>query len=820
MNKHFHFWLISLFSTFISIEAQVTPTSQMENLGRGVVVIPNGTNGEFISWRFLGTDDEEKTSFDILRDGEIIKENITNATSFADTKGKSTNKYQIITKFDGEPIDTTDAVSPWTNNFYQLHLDRPASGSDYSYSPADCSVGDVDGDGEYEIIVKWDPSNAKDNSQSGKTGNVILDCYKIDWKTGGEGSTPEKLWRIDLGVNIRAGAHYTQFMVYDFDGDGRSEMICKTAPGSKDGAGNYVSFAGTDSKIKNTNNTKDWRNGEGKIDGGYEFLTVFEGLSGKAIHTVFYKPNRNAQTTGSEATGSFNWDDRSGKKDYASYGNRGERYLACVAYLDGTDQNPCAVFSRGYYTYAYLWAVSFDGKELKDKWFHSSHSKTQYKVTDSEGKTRQYSASLPTSGSGNRTMYGNGNHNLSVGDVDGDGCDEIIWGSAALDNDGKIMYATGYGHGDAIHLADHNPDRPGLEVFEIHEGSPYGWDLHDAATGEIIFSATGGKDNGRGIAAQLSSTHRGSYFSSSNDSQQRSAVTGKVESGGSTSMNFRIFWDGTLQEELFDGGKIDMWNGSSTKRLFISGKNPYDYNYSSTCNGSKSTPNIQADLFGDWREEFILWNSNDCATLNVFTTRETTKYRVPTLMHDHTYRMGIAWQNVAYNQPPHLGYYLPDRYAPDIQFESPELAEQTVELGDSITPITAIFKNSNIVSIDSTFINDQKIRGLASGFERDIKYTEKRITLRGKPDTIGKYTFLFRISTSATGSKKKFIHAIVNVVESTGLNIIENDSENTDKQAQVFDLQGRIVGKYSDLLKNEPLPKGIYIVNRRKIIIE
>ena len=819
MKKNLSFWSLNLLIAFLPLNAQITPTSQMEYLGRGVVVIPNGKSGEFISWRFLGTDDEEKTSFDILRDGEVIKEDITNATSYSDTKGKSTNKYQVVTKFNGTPIDTTEAVSPWTNNFYQLHLDRPAPGSDYTYSPADCSLGDVDGDGEYEIFVKWDPSNAKDNSQSGKTGNVYIDCYKTDWAIGGEGTTPEKLWRIDLGVNIRAGAHYTQFMVYDFNGDGLAEMICKTAPGSKDGTGNYVSSAGTDSKIKNTNNSKDWRNGEGKIDGGYEFLTAFDGLTGKAIHTVFYKPNRNAQTSGSEATGSFNWDDRSGKKDYAGYGNRGERYLACVAYLDGPESNPHAIFSRGYYTFAYIWAVSFDGKEIKDKWFHSSHSKTQYKVTDSSGRTRQYNAPIPTSGSGSRTMYGNGNHNLSVGDVDADGCDEIIWGSAALDNDGKILYATGYGHGDAIHLADHNPDRPGLEVFQIHEGSPYGWDLHDAATGEILFSATGSKDNGRGIAAQLSSTHRGSYFSSSNDSQQRSAVTGKVESSGSTSMNFRIFWDGTLQEELFDGGKIDMWNGSSAKRLFISGKNPYDYNSSSTCNGSKSTPNIQADLFGDWREEIILWNSSNGSTLNVFTTYESTKYRVPTLMHDHLYRMGIAWQNVAYNQPPHLGYYLPDRYAPTISFENSVLAEQTVELGDSITPIVAIFKNSNIVNIDSTIINDKKIRGLANGFEREISYLEKRMTLKGKPDTLGKYTFLFRISGSSSYSSRKYIHAVINVVESTGLNTVENTHDKIEMNTPVYDLQGRLVGRYEDFTNNL-IPKGIYIVNKKKIIIE
>lgn len=645
--------------------AQNTPVSQMEKLDRGLVVIPQSSTKELVSWRFLGTD-SENTTFDVYRNNIKLKSDVKDATSCVLSSGVAGSKYMLVTKVDGVPVDTTTNVKRWTDYFYKVKLDRPAAGSDYDYSPCDCSVGDVDGDGQYEIIVKWDPSNSKDNSQDGKTGNVYLDCYKADWAAGGSGVTATKLWRIDLGVNIRAGAHYTQFMVYDFDGDGKAEMMCKTAPGSLDGTGKYVSEAGTDATILKANNTKDWRNSGGKIDGGYEFLTVFNGQTGAAIHTVFYKPNRNAKTTGSEATGSYNWDDRSGKSDYSSYGNRGERHLAGVAYLDGPDANPCAVFVRGYYTYAYLWAVSFDGKEIKDKWYHSSHSKTRYSVTDAAGNTVSYTPAVATSGSGSRTMYGNGNHNMSVADVDGDGCDEIVWGSAALDHDGKVLYATGYGHGDAIHLADHNPDRPGLEVFEIHEASPYGWDLHDAATGEILLSAKGSGDNGRGMAAQMSSTVRGSFMSSSNDRSQVSAVTGDVKSTSSTSLNFRIYWDGDLQEELFDGGKIDKWNGNGTSRLYINGKNPYDYNSSSTCNSTKSTPCLQADIFGDWREELILFSSSDKTTLNVFSSAVETKYRVPTLMHDHTYRMGIAWQNVAYNQPPHLGYYLPDRFNPEI----------------------------------------------------------------------------------------------------------------------------------------------------------
>ena len=625
-----------------------TPESQMERLGRGVVALPQ-TKGIFVSWRLLGTDDA-RTTFDVMRDGQTIAEGLT-TTNYADENGTAGSVYQVISRVNGVVVETSAEVKPWAEAYLKLHLDRPATGAlGGEYSPNDCSVGDVDGDGEYEIIVKWDPSNSKDNSQSDKTDNVFLDCYKLNGT---------KLWRIDLGVNIRAGAHYTQFMVYDFDGDGRAELMCKTAPGSKDGLGNYVNQAATDEKIKTADNKKDWRTSAGRINGGQEYLTVFNGLTGAAVHTIAYYPNRNAKAELSEAEGSFNWDDRSGKKDRGDYGNRGERYLAAVAYLGGPDAKPSGIFCRGYYTYAYVWAVDFDGKQLKHRWLHRSDSQTQYSVVGADMKeSAKVTAPASTSGSGSQTMYGNGNHNMSVADVDGDGRDEIVWGSAALDDDGRLLYATGLGHGDAIHVGKFNPDRQGLQVFQIHEGGslPYGWDLHDAATGEILFSAAGAKDNGRGLCADLVAESRGAEFWSSNDRSLRSCITGEVASSKSVSVNFRVYWMGTAQDDLLDGATLSRWNGNGTSTILSLG----NYNGSQSCNSTKATPCLQADLFGDWREEVILWSKTDNATLNIFTTTQPTALRVPTLMHDHTYRMGVAWQNTAYNQPPHLGFYLPD----------------------------------------------------------------------------------------------------------------------------------------------------------------
>lgn len=651
----------------IAGSAQITPVSQMEKLDRGLVVIPIGTT-RTLSWRFLGTDDESKTTFNILRDGETIVEN-RYETFYKDNKGGSS--YQIVTLVDGVPVDTTASVKPWDKNYLSLKLQRPPAGSDYSYSPNDCSVGDVDGDGQYEIFVKWDPSNSKDNSQGGITGNVYIDCYRLDGTF---------LWRVDLGKNIRAGAHYTQFQVYDYDGDGRAEMMCKTAPGSLDGKGNYVNQAATNATIKAASNTKVWRTSDGRINGGHEYLTVFNGLTGEAVHTIAYLPNRNATTTLSEAEGSFNWDDRSGKTDKGSYGNRGERYLAATAYLDGPEGHASGIFCRGYYTFAYIWAVDFDGTELKHRWLHMSDTKTTYKVMDANHKTSTYKGTICTSGLGRYTMYANGNHNMSIADVDGDGKDEIIWGSAALDDDGKMLYAVGFGHGDAIHLADLDPDRPGLELFDIHEEKgTYAWDLHDAATGEIIWKGgQSGADNGRGLAADILGARGyefwsayGGFDSASRNQNPFNTLTGKQAGSTKPSMNFRIYWDGDLMDELLDGTTISKYGGSA---LGVGSTPIGSLGSPASCNGTKATPCLSADIFGDWREELILWSTTDNATLNIYTTTTGTKYRVPTLMHDHTYRMAICWQNNAYNQPPHLGYFLPDYIAGKLTNQVPCVA--------------------------------------------------------------------------------------------------------------------------------------------------
>lgn len=624
---------LTMVTGFTGITGMAADTArQVEYLDRGLTAV-KVDNGVYLSWRLFGTESLEQ-KYDVYRDGVKVVSAL-DATNYTDTNGFSYNTYQVV------PTGSTDIdvqckkTEVWQHNYIDIPLDKPAAGvarggETYTYSVNDTSVADVDGDGEYEYIIKWDPSNSHDNSGHGYTGNVLLDCYKIDGT---------KLWRIDLGINIRAGAHYTQFIAYDFDGDGKAEMALRTAPGSKDSTGGYVSRVGNNitwgTGISDTSDLRQSGSKPGHIIQGPDWLTMFNGETGVAMETVDYYPQRGSVKS---------WGD--------SYGGRSERYLAGVAYLNG--KTPSLIMCRGYYEKAAMAAFDWKNGHFVELWSHTYTTK----ASDS--------------------LYGQGNHQISVADLDNDGKDEIVFGSAAMDDNGTVLHNTGHGHGDALHVSDFNNDGS-QEIFNVHEDKPYyleyGGELRRGSDGKNLAKVSASGDTGRGVMANVDDEYAkahpsdaaffwcsssGNVFGFSGNVIQRvfnstdtsgNPTTVTEDASRPSSYNSFVYWDGDLGRELLDLTRIEKYSVANGSRRLET------FNGVHSSNSSKANAALSGDFFGDWREE-VAFGTNDNKALRIFTTVTPTNYKLTTLMHDTQYRCAIAWQNVAYNQPPHTSYYI------------------------------------------------------------------------------------------------------------------------------------------------------------------
>lgn len=632
--------LLSLAMLFV-----LTSTLTAADKSRGLWACKAGSK-VFVSWRMRGTDNPQNTTYKLYSGSRVIKtlKDCTNVM-LSSAYANATFKLEVLDANDNV-IDSQEGVRCDDNFFHHIKLDYPGNykmkdGTEVTYTPNDCSAYDMDGDGEQEIIMKWEPSNTGADCKA--TGPQILDCYKLDGT---------RLWRINFGPNVLAGCRFT-FLCYDFDGDGKGELIGKTAQGSKDATGEYLHTG----PAAEADHTKSSINSSGVItSAGKEWLTVFDGVTGQELATTDYWPLFNIQS---------DWDDRSGSTDGAGYGHRGNWFKGCVAFLDVNGQpTPCAVTVRGIYTYSYAAAYSWDGTELKNLWKHTSDK----------------------SGQG---IYGQGAHSLTAGDMDGDGFDEIMVGSAALDHDGSLLWRTGLGHGDATHLGDFDPDNEGMEVFIITESSSVKYDaaLIDAKTGTILkgIAQTGG-DTGRGLILDCDADYDGAEmmeWSNANlmTCKGKAIAPWKVGTITSASINYAIYWDGDLLREYHDRSHIDKWNATNkswdrTCTLYQSG---YGAN---NINGTKYNPNLQCDLYGDWREEAVYWAENGGDYyLTIFTTTTESKYKLPWLRDDHTYDLAIAWQNCGYNQPPHLGYSPVEYYK---QQDSQTTAIQTISSDEGL----------------------------------------------------------------------------------------------------------------------------------------
>jgi rhamnogalacturonan endolyase len=610
MNCSFRITLILMLGLVSTAQAQ----RRMENLTRGIVAVKQ-TGGVYVGWRLFGTD-PEGLAFNLYRmtgNAASVKVNqtpITGATNYID-RGADTNQplqYYIRPVLNGEELARSKPTRVWDDNVLEIPI-QPIS----EYRPGDASIADLDGDGEYEIVLHQ-VSRGRDNAFAGITGTPIFDAYELDGA---------HMWRINLGMNIREGEHYTQFMVYDLDSDGKAEIACKTADGTIDGTGQVIG-----DKDKDWRTHKEGDRTHGRILDGPEYFTIFDGQTGAALKTVDYIPNRYPIN---------GWGGIGGNGGNDNYGNRCDRFLACVAYLDGV--RPSVVMCRGVYGRTVLAAWDWRDGELTSRW-----------VFDSGMSYPPFADASPYSGMGG--------HSLSVADVDADGKDEIVYHSMVVNDDGQGLYSTGLRHGDSMHLSDMYPDRLGLEVFTIHENEDDtvrfrtpGAAMRDARTGKLLWKHSPGIDVRGGLAADIDPRHYG-YEAWGGPGGLRDSHGNEIGSAPRSS-DFAIWWDGDLLRELLSRSTVSKWNWEEgiEQRLFSTGDQR---------RGRR--PNIMGDLLGDWREELLV-TAPDGRSLRLYTTTIPTEHRIYTLMHDPQYRLAIAWQNVVYNKPPHPGFFLGDGMA-------------------------------------------------------------------------------------------------------------------------------------------------------------
>ncbi|ENH95903.1 s-layer domain-containing protein [Gracilibacillus halophilus YIM-C55.5] len=595
-----------------------------EWLDRGAIALPT-EEGMFISWRLLQDEYEKDVTFNLYRNDKQLNDQPITMTNFTDAKGTVDDMYKVETIFEGKVIQTS-TVATTDEDHFSIPLQKPKGGTtptgDYTYSANDASVGDLDGDGQYEVILKWRPSNAMTALQDVITGPTIFDAYELDGTL---------LWRMNMGMNLTSGPQYHQFVVGDMNADGKSEFLIKTADattvyGTTDGTYDSQKVI---SEIGNPEDDGKWINDGGHVVDGPEYISVFDGETGEEIDTIDYA----FPVEKEEGDQGASWGD--------TFYNRSDRFLSGLAYLDG--KTPSAIYGRGYYERTTFAAYSLQNGELTEDWTFDTDEHDGY-------------------------GEGLGNHNLSTGDVDNDGFDEIIAGSLTLDQDGSILYAmdgemgrVAGSHGDALHVGAFDPDKEGLHVFGVREAPEVAsLEYHDGATGETLQAFYAYKDAGRGVAANITSNPGYEFWGAGGLEVENGGgvynVQGPVEADSfrdiGLPVNFTTYWDGDLLHELLDHTSITKYDEDSKTANVIE-----EFEDVVSNNGTKANPSLQADILGDWREE-IIFPTEDSSELRLFSTTIPTEYRLPTLMHDTVYRMGIAWQNTTYNQPPHIGYYL------------------------------------------------------------------------------------------------------------------------------------------------------------------
>ena len=584
-----------------------------DKLDRGLVAVKT-TKGVYCSWR-IQADEYYDVKYNLYRDGTKVNAEPLDVSNFTDTSGSESSQYTVKAVLNGVEQQASKAATVFKSNYKEIKIKHDAS-LKATYEPNDACCADVDGDGEVEILMKF---NNKEEAEQlyPKNGPTIdgvatkeysmLACLKQDGTV---------LWWVNCGPNMGDFQNNEQNIVgYDWDMDGKAEVVMRLEEGST------VHMAdGTTYTIgANGKNGSSWTNyrepkGSGSVEWfthyGKEFLWYCEGATGKPYQCIEFPLKR---LEDGETDLKAAWGD--------GYGHRSSKYFFGAPYLDG--KHPSIFLGRGIYTRHKFIAYDVDPKnhDLKVRW--------------------KWTNNQPGS-----PWYGQGYHNYIVADVDWDGRDEIVWGSMVIDDNGKGLSTTGLGHGDAQHIGDFNPYIHGQEMFACNEDNPSN-NYRDATTSKIYYRKTDTNDDGRCLAGNFYNDFPGAVGHSAHDTPISTVTNEHVNTNtNGLSMNFRIYWDGDLLEECFNNTEVTK-PGVGTIATFLGA-------YSN--NSTKATPCYQGDIFGDWREEVIERTADN--NIRIYTTNEPTKWRNYSLWYDHQYRNGMVWQPCGYNQPPHASYFL------------------------------------------------------------------------------------------------------------------------------------------------------------------
>ena len=588
------FLLLAVLACSVALSAHAQRT--MDKLDRGLVAVKT-SSGVFCSWRIMGEEYYDVT-YNIYRDGTKLNSEPLTVSNFTDGSGSTSSTYQVEAVVRGVVQEKCKAVTPWSQQYLEITPDHGSLTS--KYVPNDVCCADVDGDGELEILMKFDNSSWAGTSyqKAGYNGEYfIMEVYKLNGK---------KLWWIDWGPNMADFQNNEQNIVaYDWDGDGKAEAVLRASDGTKihTASGQVITIGDASKNYLASTSSDQWF-----VHEGAEYLLYLNGETGEVYDQMEYPLKRlESGETSLEAA----WGD--------GYGHRSTKHFFGAPYLDG--RKPSIFLARGIYTRHKMIALDVNPgtHKLTERWRWNCNS-----------------AGSP--------WYGQGYHNFGIADVDWDGRDEIVFGSMVIDDNGKGLSTTGLGHGDAQHCGDFNPYVHGHEIFACNEDRPDN-NYRDATTSKIYYRKTSSNDDGRSNCGNFSNNYPGCLGSSGHDLPVSTVTNDHVGLGTNISVNFRIYWDGDLCEELFDG--IITKYGAGQSWTLPGGL---------TNNSTKATPCYQGDILGDWREEVIMRTSDN--KFRIYTTTIPTEWRNYTLWHDMQYRQAMVWQMCGYNQPPHASYFL------------------------------------------------------------------------------------------------------------------------------------------------------------------